>query len=489
MVASGVVLVAAACHHDAVAPMAPGKPGNPIEPTEPVKPSIASVQIAPRDTGMVRQDTLRFTATVYDETADTVTDLSGHAITWSSSNQQVATISLAGVLTAVATGTTTVSVQIDSLADTTQLQVFAPFDSVSQLSVGPFDSCAIRGNPSRTYCWGWNVNGDVGNGTVSGPGVAHAMRDSFYVYFPSPVVGSQTFVQVSAGYIHTCAIATGGSAYCWGDNEVNQLGDGTTTARGIPTPVLGGLSFKQVSASRERAHSCAVTPNGAAYCWGRNGFGQLGDSSEFDRATPTLVKGKLSFAQVSAGAYGSCGLTTSGALYCWGSTLGNVSDYGTSPTPVTTQSTFTQVSASEDYRCALATGGTVYCWGENWFGQLGDGTTTTRLALEPVSGHHTFTQVVTGWSHTCALTSDGTAYCWGDDSSGQLGDGNAEGQSSIPVQVSGGLHFRSLSADLRVTCGITADADARVYCWGSNVDMSGTIDKQSHSTPVPIVMP
>ncbi|PYP20711.1 MAG: hypothetical protein DMD53_09885, partial [Gemmatimonadetes bacterium] len=98
---------------------------------------------------------------------------------------------------------------------------------------------------------------------------------------------ARTFARVSAGGSHACGVTPGGAAYCWGANVNGQLGDGTTTDRLSPVAVAGGLSFAAVSAGD--LHTCALTAGGAAYCWGYNGDGELGDGTTTNRLSPVLV--------------------------------------------------------------------------------------------------------------------------------------------------------------------------------------------------------
>ena len=119
---------------------------------------------------------------------------------------------------------------------------------------------------NRAFCWGRNQEGQLGNGTQSSS------------RYPKPVSGGLSFERVSAGAgFYTCAETTANRAYCWGQNSVGVLGDGTTTNRLTPVAVVGGLFFNQVSAGG--AHSCGHTPEGRAYCWGADFNGELGNGT------------------------------------------------------------------------------------------------------------------------------------------------------------------------------------------------------------------
>jgi alpha-tubulin suppressor-like RCC1 family protein len=140
-----------------------------------------------------------------------------------------------------------------------------------------------------------------------------------------------------------------------------QLCDGTTTDRLIPVPVAGGLSFRRVSAGID--HSCGVTTDDRAYCWGSGAGG-----NPFGSATPAEVAGGRRYSTLSAGTQG-CGVTLAGGLYCWGHSA-----------PVRVPAgglRFLAVSVSGigSYACAVSTDNRAYCWGENSQGQLGNGTT------------------------------------------------------------------------------------------------------------------
>lgn len=345
-------------------------------------------------------------------------------------------------------------------------------DTFVFVSVGGH-ACGVT-TVATAECWGASYFGQLGNGTSSGPqqcGVSNVTGLSACSTTPATVSGGLTFATVSAGGGHTCGVTLAGVAYCWGLNTSSQLGDNTTTGpescsafgqtfacSTLPVAVLGGLTFTTVSAGG--SHTCGVTTTGAAYCWGANSAGQLGDNAPNGpqqcpagggatfpcSPTPVLVSGGLSFASVSAGLAYTCGVTTANAAYCWGENFGGQLGDGTttfeaSPVVVLGGLSFTALTASASdsgHTCGVTTAGTAYCWGFGQSGELGNGMSAQSLTPVPVSGGLSFVAVSAGGSYTCGIASAptlNTAYCWGANFQGQLGNGTTTG-SLVPVQVS-----------------------------------------------------
>jgi hypothetical protein len=128
-----------------------------------------------------------------------------------------------------------------------------------------------------------------------------------------------------------------------------------------------------------------------------------------------------------------------------------------------------QVALGKEHTCVLNTVGSVYCWGSNQFGQLGQSSKSVSFsatALKVEGAGRRFTKIVSGDSHACALDISGFAYCWGSNGKGQVGNDSSSYVVPIPVQVSGGIRFSSISAGYISTCGLSFDGVA--YCWGSN---------------------
>ena len=328
-----------------------------------------------------------------------------------------------------------------------------------QVAAGLSHTCAVAID-NRAYCWGWNVYGQLGDGTTT------VSRPT-----PKPMIGGVSFIEVSAGVRHSCGLSLDHRIYCWGDNNEGQLGDGTRTPRLMPVRVATGLLFRQVRAGS--FHTCALTNDKRAYCWGRNSSGELGTGGS-SALKPAAVAGGLHFFQISAGNTHSCGKTTDFRGFCWGANdFGKLGDGTTTdrrtPRAVVGGHQFYGLSAGNDHTCGLTSINTVYCWGWNGGGAIGDGINFfQRLTPTKVIGGQFYRQAVAGTMTSCGLTRSSRAYCWGLNGTGQVGDGTTTNRFS-PVAVTGGIQFNAavgVTAGARHVCGL--GADQRVYCWGFN---------------------
>jgi len=304
-----------------------------------------------------------------------------------------------------------------------------------------------------------------------------------------PVGGNLSFVTLTAGGDHTCGLTAAGSAYCWGYNPNGELGDGqpvgSTQSRPSPVAVTGGLLFAKISAGGN--YTRGLTSAGQAYCWGGWGNGELGDGGPSDRrrSSPGPVAGTIVFAQLSTGYRHACGLTTGGQAFCWGKNQSGQLGDGTltvrsAPVPVIGGTLFQQVAAGGDHSCGLTSAGAAACWGSDAYGQLGDGTTTNRatpgvvLSGIPITALSGFGQSIFG------LAGDGRGYAWGWNLDGQLGDGTTTDRST-PVVGGGGLSFAEIAAASYHSCGRTSAG--AVFCWGRASSL-GNGSTTSSSVPV-----
>ncbi len=273
---------------------------------------------------------------------------------------------------------------------------------------------------------------------------------------------------LAVGAFHSCGLATDGAAWCWGDNSSGQLGDGSLSTRLVPRLVSGALQFTTLSAGL--LHTCGITIGGDAYCWGWNAYGQLGDGAVATHSQPTLVVGGLDFAAIDAASFHTCAVATNGAAHCWGRNADQQLGDGTTtprlvPTPVSGGISFVGITTGYAHSCGLTVSGAVHCWGFNVGGALGDGTNSARATPTAVIGGATFARVEAGTGYTCAIEIGGTALCWGANLVGQLGDGTVTSRLR-PTAVSGEQVFISLSVADSHSCGITPLG--ATYCWGAN---------------------
>ena len=242
---------------------------------------------------------------------------------------------------------------------------------------GYFHSCALD-EDGGAWCWGRNTEGQLGVGT----------RVDAAAPTPVEVPDGVTFTAIATGGYHTCALDVDGGAWCWGRDLRGQLGDGRTATdhpTSHPVAMPDGVTFVALAAGFD--HTCALATDGAAWCWGDDTSGQLGTGGADDVTTtpqPVAMPEGVTFSAIDAGNAHTCALDDAGTVWCWG--LG-VQGGGAEPAAVTTtpiaialDGGATAISSGGFHTCALDAVGAVRCWGSGDSGQLGVGATPAAAA-------------------------------------------------------------------------------------------------------------
>lgn len=348
---------------------------------------------------------------------------------------------------------------LPSALDMSQVTGEARF--ISMLA-GGWSSCGLT-SQGNALCTGAYADGILGyGGAVSGP----APR-------PVAVPTHQKLRGLTNGYDHQCALNTQGQAYCWGNNESGQMGIASTSEKEIyPRAVSlpNGDAFIQVAAGR--GSTCGLVSDGRVFCWGSDEFGQLGNAEpKEDKNVPVALDTALKFVSIAAGENHHCALTQEGAAYCWGRNdkkqLGDgTSTDSASPKLVGGAHHFLSITAGKNHTCGGAADGVSYCWGSDNVGQSGNGDSITGLQSDPIALDSTeiFRSVITGYSFTCGVSNAGTPYCWGSNSWGRLGKGAMDGFEASPYAVASSDTFVSISAGYAHACALSQRNQA--VCWG-----------------------
>lgn len=289
---------------------------------------------------------------------------------------------------------------------------------------------------------------------------ATAVVDQLFAVFPV-----STF-----GRFHSCGLTAAGAAYCWGNNWSGSLGDGSHHDRNRPVPVSTTLTFSAISA--EGQHTCGIGHDSRTYCWGRNDYGQLGDGTDGNgsvmrvRGTPAPVKTSVIFKKVFTGGANTCGLASDGTAYCWGMNVqGELGDGSTisrsTPVAVATTLKFEEIALGRSGTCGITTSRELYCWGVRF--DLAGGLPVPLVPV-PVPTALTFKTIDAGDPLMCGLALDARLYCF-EVAVKFVDDDPVSFVNAAPAPV-GDTRFSQISLGVTVSCGISL-ADTAL-CWGFN---------------------
>lgn len=329
-----------------------------------------------------------------------------------------------------------------------------------------FNPLGPQTNGYTYYLYGWGLNnyGQIGLGNTtnySSPKQVGSLTD-----WSSLTKSKSTYTQG--------AVKTDGTLWLWGNGSSGQLGLGNTTNYSSPKQVGALTNWLQVSGGYQ--HTIAVKTNGSLWAWGGGGYAQLGLGNLTSYSSPKQVGALTNWAFVAGGVFATMAVKTDGTLWGWGSNqgadgilgLGNSTSYS-SPKQVGALTDWLRVYIGQYATVAVKTNGTLWSWGRNSSGQLGLNNTVNYSSPKQVGSLTTWLKAAAnGYSHMAAVRSDGTLWTWGNNTAGQLGDGTTTTRIS-PVQVGSGTTWSDVVitySSAGSTCAIKTDGT--LWTWGSN---------------------
>jgi len=336
------------------------------------------------------------------------------------------------------------------------------------------------------WSWGSNSSGQLGDGTTTNRSYPVQIKTSESTYLSN-------ITAIAGGQNHTVALKSDGTVWSWGSNSSGQLGDGTTTNRSYPVQIKTSESTylsNIIAIGAGLVYTAVLKSDGTVWSWGLNSYGQLGDGTTTNRLYPVQAKTSESvyltgITSIETGLNHTVALKSGGAVWATGyNGDGRVGD-GTN----VSKSYFVQVKISESafltgvtmieaggrQTFAMKGDGSVWAWGSNVFGQLGDGTTVSKVfAVQVKTSESTYLAnvktIAGGESHMAVLKTDGSVWVLGYNVSGQIGDGTTTNRS-YPVQVktSESMYLSNITA---IAAGanhtVALKTDGSVWVWGSN---------------------
>jgi len=436
---------------------------------------VASVTLTP-ESSMVRvADSITLQADIRDSSGQVV---SRRLVQWASTNPSIATVTPTNgngfggdfaVVRGVSSGMARIVVAVEGKRDTAVVTV-GVMGPIVALVLSPDSVSKVLLDTIRIQAFGRDaagfltpVNGSQVTWTSSDPTIANVDfsgqvraaragsatitgRFGFHQATARIDVVALTLTSISASGAHTCGVTGDGAAYCWGYGWDGELGTGKLGYGLLPQAVAGGLGFSEVG------NTCGLADSGRAYCWGLDvGAPPAGCINGPCNLAPVPVAGLLRFLSIREGGIETCGLTTAHDVYCW-----RRGDTSSPPILVSGGLSFASISVGFQHACAITMDGAAYCWGGNYYGQLGTGDTVeTGDTLQPVVGNLTFTALSAGDDHTCGLTPNGDVYCWGGN--------HYNGFNLWMPQPLAGFSFTQLSGTGHYTCGL--DLSGSIRCW------------------------
>ncbi|MBI5610640.1 MAG: hypothetical protein HY902_17320 [Deltaproteobacteria bacterium] len=353
------------------------------------------------------------------------------------------------------------------------------------IAAGGNHSCALRGNGTLS-CWGANGEGQLGNGTTSGP--------LYYEKIPQEVAMLTKVSSVELGDTHSCAVWGGGKLSCWGDRFSGKTGSGDNSGSAT-TPESAGTITDALAVTCGNQNGLAIRAGLTLWGWGGNSGNAFLTGDFTQKNSPVLVQGVLGSSAVCAGSSHVCALAASdGTVRCWGRSgdgevgNGKIGDLNEVYPPSDVGLTGIVGLACGDYHtCGWDAAGKLCCLGKNLSSQLGLGAYSAGAAVPVATKSISDVKAVAGGQgHTCAVTKAGAVLCWGSNDDGQAGQIASSADINFPTAVDIGGKSLGVACGTNHSCAVRDDG--AVLCWGRNSNgQLGNNSTSSGGTPVLVV--
>lgn len=348
------------------------------------------------------------------------------------------------------------------LGDSSNINRNAPVSIASNVpwqsvSTGYFHTVAIKQDGSL-WAWGNNSAGQIGNGGNTSNWV------------PQRVGNQSDWVAVSAGYFHTLALKANGTLWAWGDNFEGQIGIGST-GNVRTTPIQIGTSSDWVAISAGAVFSVALKSDGTVWCWGNNGFGQLGNASTSPSSAPISVALPLPAKSIASGEQHVVVLMPNGTLYAWGRNdlgqlgIGNFQSIRNTPALVQAQRDFKEIACGGNHTLAIKADGSLWSWGHNNGGQLGQIVGNNQNLPVRIGARNDWRWITAGELHSIAVDNQGNIYSWGGNDVGQLGDGSNTNRNTLAMLSQESEYWRTIVAANKHSAAIKNNGS--LWLWGN----------------------